>query len=89
MSVRGPRGPKSPFTRYELPGRKQSESRATTKAVGEEGGSKPWKPGGATTKAVGEEGGGKPGKPGKLPDMTTLAVGEEGGGKPGKPGKLP
>jgi hypothetical protein len=93
MTVRG-KGPRNPFTRYEVPGKKKDEQKMTTMAVGEEGGKKPGKPGHVTTKAIGEEGGGKPGhvttkalgeeggtKP--PPDMmTTLAVGEEGGSKP-------
>ena len=55
---------------------KQPDSLFTTMAVGEEGGSKPGKPGGVTTMTLGEEGGAKPGKPG---GVTTMAVGEEGG----------
>jgi hypothetical protein len=38
MAIRGPGGPKNPFTRYELP-RKKGGGKATKLAVGEEGGS--------------------------------------------------
>jgi len=51
--------------------------RATTLAIGEEGGRRPVKPPVKTTKAIGEEGGRRPVKP---PVKTTMAIGEEGGG---------
>ena len=68
----------SSFIKYELPRSDSNagDTRATTKALGEEGGTKP--PPDVTTMAVGEEGGTKP--PSKDdPILTTMAVGEEGG----------